>query len=265
MEFPPLQPQNGPGRSDASCKVSMKAIAEKRFGKPEVISMEEVDSIDSAFFEKGSFAIPMAEYPCCTQAKECGALGPIDPTELWLGWRGKVPLWHKGDTVNFACAADGYPTREHAVFAAKKLWEAAEVWNAANIGVRFKWVGRWEDAQFALRYGGSNGSTLARAFFPDDTDLNTMFVYSRSFDNDIIAYISNIFQHELGHAIGLRHEFAESEGDAVPFGPANPHSVMSYKFPPIIQNSDVEWTRNVYNYKKSHIGRYKVVRYHPDN
>ncbi len=52
------------------------------------------------------------------------------------------------------------------------------------------------------------GDTLARAFFPNAEDLNTVFVYKRAFDPDTVNYQSNIFAHEVGHIIGLRHEFA---------------------------------------------------------
>ena len=146
---------------------------------------------------------------------------------------------------------------------ARQLWEAAEFWNKLDIGVQFKYVSDWATADFALAYGGDQGSVLAEAFFPNDTHLNTLFVFRRAFDQDISNYQPNIFKHELGHVLGLRHEFAANEGGAVVFGPPNPNSVMSYNFPPEIQQTDSEWTRKLYN-SNTPIGNLPVKRYHPN-
>lgn len=59
-----------------------------------------------------------------------------------------------------------------------------------------------------------------------------------------VNYMKNIFLHESGHVLGLRHEFApEKEGDTVQIGPRQKGSVMDYEFPPAILKSDVESTR----------------------
>ena len=108
--------------------------------------------------------------------------------------------------------------------------------------------------------------TLARAFFPNTEDLNTVFVYKKAFDSDTVRYQANIFAHELGHAIGLRHEFAPEEGDYVLFGPRNPNSVMSYKFPPTIQASDIVKVKLLYKLDEgSKIENCPVNRVEPDN
>ena len=262
IEFDPIKHMT----SDNGVYFDKKGVYNKAFGEPMMLKKEELDEFDTSDFEKsgGMLNLTFQSYPCCTQYKATKP-NAVNPEGLWLGHMGKVVLWHKGDTINFAAHIDGYPSKNHALYAASKLWEAAKLWNAANIGVQFKWVDKWEDAEFALAYGGSNGDTLAMAFFPNTDDLNTLFVYSRAFDNDAINYQANIFAHELGHVLGLRHEFAKQEGDAVIFGPENPNSVMSYKFPPVIQNTDVIFTRNVYDYAGSSIGGYPVVRVHPDN
>lgn len=97
--------------------------------------------------------------------------------------------------------------------------------------MQYQWVTKLDDAAIVLRYGGDAGSTVAKAFFPNDHALNVVWVYALAFDNDIIQYQTNIYQHELGHTKGLRHEFADQEGGAVLFGPKNENSIMSYNFP----------------------------------
>jgi len=209
-----------------------------------------------------------SEYPCITQASipvTIPANPNSDPFKIWIGFGGKISRWQKGSVVNFAAFAGGYPTADQAVFAAYRLYDAANKWNSLNVGVQFKWVSNLQDAEFVLAYGGDQGNTLAMAFFPNTNDLNTLYVYKRAFDPDTINFQPNIFEHELGHALGLRHEFAAQEGGAVQFGLPNPHSVMSYEFPPQIQKSDVDSTRAFYNFTGSQIGGLAIEVDLPDN
>jgi hypothetical protein len=184
-----------------------------------------------------------------------------------------APRWKPGSTINFATYADGYPNASDAAYAAQRLIAAADEWNAAKIGVSFKWVQSIDDAAFVLQYGGDQGTVLASAFFPNSAVLNTLFVYAYAFDKTVsesprgsfrnYEIMKNVFVHELGHVLGLRHEFAldpetfEGEGAVRVFG-ANPESVMSYQFPPQMQESDKTETRAFY--------RFPVIRdFAPDN
>ncbi|EWZ95679.1 hypothetical protein FOCG_17045 [Fusarium oxysporum f. sp. radicis-lycopersici 26381] len=189
----------------------------------------------------------------------------LSPLALQIGFNGKIPRWKKDQTVQFATLSEGYPTRSQAELAAYRLNEAATQWNDYNIGVTFKWVDEVEDAAFVLAYGGDAGTTLAEAFFPNSNDLSTLFVYQRAFQPGSINYLANIFLHELGHVLGLRHEFAAQEGEAVPFGPPNPLSVMSYKFPPQIQESDIASTRAFYEFAAAEIQGLEIQDEIPDN
>ncbi|KIW71696.1 hypothetical protein PV04_03831 [Phialophora macrospora] len=163
-----------------------------------------------------------------------------------------IPRWKPGSVINYATYADGYPSQEDAIYAANALIEAADSWNEVDFGIKFKWVPNLEDAAFVLAYGKDKGTVLASAFFPNSEVLNTVWVYSFAFDKEPrvgrdgvtkfknYEIMKNVFQHELGHVLGLRHEFAiEREGEgAVRLFSEDPNSVMSYYFPPEIQESD---------------------------
>jgi hypothetical protein len=190
-------------------------------------------------------------------------------TGLWE----QIPRWKYGSVINFATYADGYPAPGDAIYAANCLIEAAEVWNSARIGVTFKWVPNVDDAAFVLAYGGELGTVLASAFFPSNSPLETLYVYQYGFDKTEwtakrgkytnYGIMKNAFLHELGHVLGLRHEFAMNpdetfEGGAIRIGSANIESVMSYVFPPELQESDIQDTRYFYKHPP-------IVDYSPDN
>jgi len=91
----------------------------------------------------------------------------------------------------------------------------------------------------------------------------------------------NVFIHELGHVLGLRHEFAigdvrdemttDREGEkAVRVDAPDPNSVMNYRNePPQLQQSDIDSTRKFYSMtedahgKSPSIGMTRVVDYTP--
>ena len=214
-------------------------------------------------------AVAEKKYSCVTQAQSSDAPTSSDPSSIILGIYGVIPRWKKQTTINFAVYSGGWPSPNHAIFAAYRLNEAALTWNSLNLGVTFKWVGNLEDACFVLGYGGDGGSTLARAFFPNSTDLNNMYVYQKAFESGTVTYLYNIFLHELGHVLGLRHEFApEREAGAGPlvvWGLRNPLSVMSYTFPPQLQPSDKTETKSFYENTNAHIQNVPIQDFYPNN
>lgn len=93
-----------------------------------------------------------------------------------------------------------------------------------------------------------------------------------------------VFTHELGHILGLRHEFAldvvfnEEKGRwvtvelnaAASIGPDNALSVMNYRgdIPPEIQESDIMYTKEFYskkgeNNKRPTVGNLTIYDYTP--
>lgn len=191
-------------------------------------------------------------YSCVTE------LGSDRIASIVVGVGRTIPRWKPGSTVNYATYADDYTSTDDAIYAANALIAAADEWNAVDFGVTFRWVPNLDDAAFVLAYGGDKGTVLASAFFPNTDALNTLWVYSFAFDKTPntsprgtfknYEIMRNVFLHELGHVLGLRHEFAiEQEGEgAVRLFSTDKESVMAYEFPPQIQESDKRDLRAFY-------------------
>ncbi|KAB8067158.1 hypothetical protein BDV29DRAFT_200650 [Aspergillus leporis] len=219
-----------------------------------------------AFNDKNNVSISLSMYHCATQSPMPANLPNPDPLSLQIGLDRVIHRWQKQTKVQFAAFAGGYPTSDQALYAASMLNKAAITWNDVKPGPEFKWVSNLEEAAFVLAYGGDAGSTLARAFFPNDKDLNVLYVYKKAFEPGNINFMTNIFLHELGHVLGLRHEFApEKEGGTVQLGPRNPKSVMSYYFPPEIQMDDKKSTREFYSLTESHFSGWPIKDWVPNN
>lgn len=230
---------------------------------------EDAAQEDESSQEKRNFTpVCRTQHPVPPQFQE------PDPLKIWVGMSNRVTRWKKGSTVNFATYTKGYPRREDAVYAANQLKKAALEWNSHDVGVQFKWVGALEDAAFVLAYGGTDDDTVAAAYFPNSKDLNTVYVYKRAFKADIKADMWRFFLHELGHVLGLRHEFSmdpdppmgEFEGGAVLVGKRNPLSVMNYREEaPEIQPSDVEDTKLFYSKGASAFSPMRFREFDPNN
>lgn len=253
----------------------IKEMKDRMKERNQDVSVLDPDQVRQTFqgleptLSKSDLAIGEGKYSCVTQAQSSDMPTSSDPTSIILGLYGTIPRWKRNTTVNFAVYAGGWPTYNHAIFAAYRLNEAATTWNSLNLGVKFTWVSALEDACFVLGYGGDGGDTLARAFFPNSRDLNNMYVYLKAFQSGYVNYLYNVFLHELGHVLGLRHEFApekeQGSGPLVVWGIRNPLSVMSYTFPPLLQPSDRTDTKSFYAYTGAMIQSVSVQDFYPNN
>lgn len=219
------------------------------------------------------------KYPCQTQEEQEASFGPAplsnlagttgdnapdEPDSLVVGYGTIVPRWdvvqQPGRKLQYFVRVDTFPSPDQAKSAASTLQQAANSWNELNLGVTISETTDQAAANFYLVYSlnpttGPGRNTLARSFFPHEIDQDVI-VFKRAFDPDGAPILKNIFQHELGHVLGLRHEFAitgdpaknlNPEGSgAIQFGVMNYNSIMSYNFPPRMQQSDRDQTTAFY-------------------
>ena len=103
--------------------------------------------------------------------------------------------------------------------------------------------------------GGNDEGVIASAFFPNKVE--DVLVYDKTLVEPFWrGVLKNSFLHEIGHIIGLRHEFAleqESESPAQRFGSKNEHSVMSYDKINYIQETDKKDVKDFYNLPNRHL------------
>lgn len=179
---------------------------------------------------------------------------PGNQDKIALGIGKIVPRWDVTPALElrFFVRADTFKSNEDAKDAGKALQEAADEWNALNLDLTIKATNDRNEAHFYLIYKkeipGSPG-VLAEAFFPNGIGQDVIVYDLALSDSDNRKILKNVFLHELGHVLGLRHEFAviaddegrgpEGEG-ALQFGFRNPISVMANRFPPELQDTDKE-------------------------
>ncbi|KAI1766750.1 hypothetical protein GGR53DRAFT_464070 [Hypoxylon sp. FL1150] len=157
-----------------------------------------------------------------------------------VGFGPYIYRWKLGSTITFNVDRRSFPDSSYASHAAKSLEQAACKWNEGEIGVQFKRVADHEPATFRLIYehqDPTGTNTIAKASPPIPIVLQPqqlhIFVYSIAFgiESGNYQHLDNIFCHELGHILGLRHEFAKERERNLPctqIGGSNSSSVMNY-------------------------------------
>ncbi|RSL38123.1 hypothetical protein CEP53_015154 [Fusarium sp. AF-6] len=190
---------------------------------------------------------PFAHH-CSTQGYETG---PGSSTALQIGSSGFISIYAADTTIPYFIDLHSFPTEADARHVADSFWKATQAWNLDH--VRFTRVFIQDAAFFSVIHfvGAPGDKTLAEAFFPNSpVESRVVKVYDRAFL--FPEAMVNIFCHELGHVLGLRHEFAaqrEMHNPSVCFGYPNPESVMNYFNHPLemaVHWLDIELTNRLY-------------------
>ncbi|XTI93534.1 hypothetical protein V2W45_1252885 [Cenococcum geophilum] len=228
-------------------------------------------------------------YPCKTQRglTPTFATPPDQPSgdpkhpSIVLGLRDLIPRW-TASTSNptkllYFVVRDGFASDADHKYTATSFQQAADEWNVIGFGLNISAATDKTKANFLVKYykakkGDDDEDVLASAFFPNKVE--DVLVYDKTLvEPDWRKVLKNTFLHEIGHIIGLRHEFAldlKADGQprestpAVRFGSQNEHSVMSYDDVNYIQESDKKDVKDFYKLQnKSLINGVPLTDYAP--
>lgn len=141
--------------------------------------------------------------------------------------KGFAARWKKGSVLKYIIRMETFQNSRQATLVAREVEKAIAMWQ--NIGARFEEVGRDEKATFAIKFCPQSDNcrhdVYARAFFPSNSP-DELSVYELALKRSNVCFLANILAHEIGHILGLRHEFAVQTSFL--WGKENALSVMNY-------------------------------------
>jgi hypothetical protein len=196
-----------------------------------------------------------------------------------------VPRWDVTKPLKLLCCVreSSFPNKDHIPIAIKAYKEAAAEWSALDFGLSFDLTTDLAASHYELVWmpdptevippATEPSKVIARAFFPSEP--SNVLVFNRAFASDKnVKALRAILLHELGHIVGLRHEFAitgdpakglnAEGGGAKQFMKQNYYSVMSYNFPPTMQQSDKDGVKAFYKLKNGEqVDGFPVTDYLP--
>ncbi|KAK5653819.1 hypothetical protein OQA88_7977 [Cercophora sp. LCS_1] len=168
----------------------------------------------------------------------------------------RLPRWEKGSVLNYRVVGGSFPLK-YVGLVKQTMADATDAWNKMDIGARFQLVGEGEPALFTVEYQNQQGQDLAIAFFPDSSPQDRIIkVYEGAVNRQSHLYLFKVFCHELGHVLGLRHEFSGTrnpESPSVELSEPNRKSIMIPFFGEhddiSIQESDVVALKQLHDMK----------------
>ncbi|KAK6353498.1 hypothetical protein TWF696_005461 [Orbilia brochopaga] len=192
------------------------------------------------FYQPTPVAAPA--YRCATQ--------PCNISAIRVGSHYSISRYAAGSTVRYYFDLDTFEKSKEGKRALRHFKRAISAWN--RVPVKFTRVYNQRDAFFLVVASNYNRGVYAEAFFPNDAaEPRVVTVYPRVFRDRKAMF--NVFCHELGHVLGLRHEYAgerERQHPSVRLGNPNPQSVMNKfanLFDMMVQEEDIEEAIDFYS------------------
>lgn len=166
---------------------------------------------------------------------------------------GFIPLWAPNTTLRWRFQERSMRVFRNPVAAKARieqmLGEAILAWgNAAPVKFA-KRQDAW-DFEIVVREADRcniNGCVLASAFFPD-AGRHELVIYPKLFSQNRSEQVETLV-HEIGHAFGLRHFFANVSETAFPsmvFGTHEPFTIMNYGNQSVLTDADKADLRRLY-------------------
>ncbi|KAI0110469.1 hypothetical protein GGR51DRAFT_511325 [Nemania sp. FL0031] len=149
---------------------------------------------------------------------------------VYVGFPYTATRWRNGLDVTFFIKKKSFPPHVNVEYVEACFLCAVARWHGTGISIRQARPN--EIATFVIAYRDETAlsrsrGTLASAFFPSSAPCDrVLFVYARCFWPRYRGFMTNVLSHEVGHILGLRHEFLEDERSLL-IGRPNPHSVMN--------------------------------------
>jgi len=166
---------------------------------------------------------------------------------------GFIPLWAKDATLRWRFqerSLDAFDNPTAAKTEIRKLMgDAVLAWGDAA-PVKFAERDDAWDFEVVVRSANNcsaSGCVLASAFFPD-AGRHKLYLYPEMFEQSRREQVETLI-HEIGHAFGLRHFFAqlsESEWPSQVFGTHQPFSIMNYGSQSVLTAEDKADLRRLY-------------------
>jgi hypothetical protein len=174
------------------------------------------------------------EYPCATQLSHTDRQ-PDANLARGLSVHRKnhtkvIFRWQPRSTLTYFIVEDGF-TAEQRRSLRQTMKQAARAWMGTGLRLSFKRTDDKVTATFHVKFSKAIGNNYAIACFPDAKDC-TLRIGKHTLK--AWNHLFHILCHELGHIIGLRHEFwkEDGEGETEPavyltFRKLDPDSVMN--------------------------------------
>ena len=201
-------------------------------------------------------AMPETEqYSCLTQDHFMPTFGTAPVSHLnsqhgnhpsiVLGLDEIVPRWdivlQPNRKLLYFIRKETFPDPDTTQRAESSFQAAAGEWNKVGFGLHFEATNNASAAHFYLLYSTASDEYYAKAFFPNELGQD-IEVYPQGVDPQRPKDgLKKTFMHELGHILGLRHEFAvenQEKEASVQFMDRNPRSIMTYEKDRDLQESD---------------------------